>query len=69
VDESGLGEFDVGKALYGLATAGFLHRVGRTKPVEPVSSEARVSEHRNLGVAFYKAGMLDEAVREFRRVN
>jgi tetratricopeptide (TPR) repeat protein len=69
IDESGLGEFEVGKALYGLATAGFLHRVGRTKPVEAVSSEARVAEHRNLGVAFYKAGMLDEAVREFRRVN
>jgi pentatricopeptide repeat protein len=69
VDESGLGEFDVGKALYGLSTAGFLHRVGRTKPVETVSSEARVAEHRNLGVAFYKAGMFDEAVREFRRVN
>ena len=69
IDESGLGEFDVGKALYGLATAGFLHRVGRTKSVEAVSSEARVVEHRNLGVAFYKAGMLDEAMREFRRVN
>ena len=69
IDESGLGEFDAGKALYGLATAGFLHRVGRTKTVEAVSSEARIAEHRNLGVAFYKAGMLDEAVREFRRVN
>jgi pentatricopeptide repeat protein len=69
VDESGLGEFDVGKALYGLSTAGFLHRVGRTKPVEGPTSEARVTEHRNLGVAFYKAGMFDEAVREFRRVN
>src|SRR6476646_3290973 len=44
VDESGLGEFDAGKALYGLVTAGFLHRVGRTKPVETVSSEARVAE-------------------------
>ncbi len=31
-------------------------------------SEARVEEHRNLGVAFYKTGMFDEAVREFRRV-
>ena len=69
VDESGLGEFDVGKALYGLVTAGFLHRVGRTKPVESLTSDARVTEHRNLGVAFYKAGMFDEAVREFRRVN
>jgi tetratricopeptide (TPR) repeat protein len=27
-----------------------------------------VDEHRNLGIAFYKAAMLDEALREFRRV-
>src|SRR5919202_475716 len=68
VDESGLGEFDVGKALYGLAAAGFLIRVGKSKPVEPQVSDARVAEHRNLGVAFYKTGMLEEAMREFRRV-
>jgi tetratricopeptide (TPR) repeat protein len=69
VDESGLVEFEVGKALFGLATAGFLHRVGKTKAVEEVAAEQRVDEHRNLGVAFYKTGMLDEAVREFRRVS
>jgi tetratricopeptide (TPR) repeat protein len=68
VDESGLGEFEIGKALYGLATAGLLHRVGKSKPVEAVVSDARIEEHRNLGVAFYKTGMLDEAMREFRRV-
>lgn len=68
VDESGLVEFEVGKALFGLATAGFLHRVGKTKPQEEVAAEQRVEEHRNLGVAFYKTGMLDEGVREFRRV-
>lgn len=68
VDESGLVEFDVGKALFGLATAGFLHRVGKTKPPEEVATDVRIEEHRNLGVAFYKTGMLDEAVREFRRV-
>ena len=27
-----------------------------------------MEEHRNLGIAFYKAGMFDEALREFRRV-
>ncbi len=32
-------------------------------------SDARVDEHRNLGIAFYKTGMLDEAMREFRRVS
>jgi tetratricopeptide (TPR) repeat protein len=68
VEESGLGEFEAGKAVYGLLTAGFLHRVGRSRTPEVVSHEARVTEHRNLGVAFYKTGMLDEAVREFRRV-
>jgi tetratricopeptide (TPR) repeat protein len=68
IDDSGLGEFDVGKAIYGLISAGFAHRVGRTKAAEPAVSDSRVDEHRNLGVAFYKTGMLDEAMREFRRV-
>lgn len=68
IDESGLGEFDVGKAIYGLVSAGFAQRVGRTKAADPVVSDTRVDEHRNLGIAFYKTGMLDEAMREFRRV-
>ncbi len=69
VEDSGLVEFDVGKALYGLITAGFLRRVGRTQSPRPVvGGEARADEHRNLGVAFYKTGMLDEATREFHRV-
>ncbi|MES2178587.1 MAG: DUF4388 domain-containing protein [Gemmatimonadota bacterium] len=68
IEDSGLGEFDVGKAIYGLVTAGFAHRIGKSKAVEPAVSDARVDEHRNLGIAFYKTGMLDEAMREFRRV-
>jgi tetratricopeptide (TPR) repeat protein len=68
IDQSGLGEFDVGKSIYGMISAGFAHRVGRTKAAEPAVSDSRVDEHRNLGVAFYKTGMLDEAMREFRRV-
>ncbi|HEY6059477.1 MAG TPA: DUF4388 domain-containing protein [Gemmatimonadales bacterium] len=68
-EDSGMGEFEVGKALYGLITAGFLHRAGRTTTAESSrASDSRVEEHRNLGVAFYKTGMLDEAAREFRRV-
>src|SRR5204862_394575 len=67
--DKNLGEFEVGKALYGLITAGFLHRAGKTASAEDVRmTDARVEEHRNLGVAFYKTGMLDEAAREFRRV-
>ncbi len=68
VDESGMAEFDVGKALYGLITAGFAHRVGTSTASAPRVNDSRVEEHRNLGIAFYKAGMLDEALREFRRV-
>jgi tetratricopeptide (TPR) repeat protein len=69
VEESGLIEFEVGKALYGLVTAGFARRVGTSVPAAaPKVSDVRVEEHRNLGIAFYKTGMLDEAQREFRRV-
>jgi tetratricopeptide (TPR) repeat protein len=69
IDDSGLLEFDVGKALFGLISAGFAHRLGRTQAeVVPVGSDARVEEHRNLGLAFYKTAMYDEAGREFRRV-
>ncbi|MDQ3388180.1 MAG: DUF4388 domain-containing protein, partial [Gemmatimonadota bacterium] len=32
IDDSGLVEFDVGKALYGLIQAGFAHPVGRRRP-------------------------------------
>jgi tetratricopeptide (TPR) repeat protein len=68
IDASGLVEFEVGKALFGLITAGFAHRVGTSTSAAPKVNESRVEEHRNLGIAFYKAGMLDEALREFRRV-
>jgi tetratricopeptide (TPR) repeat protein len=69
IEDSGLGEFEIGKALYGLITAGFVHRTGRTvSAADAQITDARVEEHRNLGIAFYKTGMLDEATREFRRV-
>jgi tetratricopeptide (TPR) repeat protein len=68
VEESGMAEFDVGKALFGLITAGFAHRVGTSTAAAPKINDSRVEEHRNLGIAFYKAGMLEEGLREFRRV-
>jgi tetratricopeptide (TPR) repeat protein len=67
-EESGLIEFEVGKALFGLITAGFARRVGTSAASSPRVNDSRVDEHRNLGIAFYKAAMLDEALREFRRV-
>jgi tetratricopeptide (TPR) repeat protein len=69
IEASGLVEFEVAKALYGLLNAGFIHRIGKSAaPSASPLAEARVDEHRNLGIAFYKTGMLDEALREFRRV-
>jgi tetratricopeptide (TPR) repeat protein len=69
IEESDLGEFTVGKALFGLVSAGFAHRVGKSEVARGVSADARVEEHRNLGIAFFKTGMFDEAIREFRRVD
>ncbi|MEO8450764.1 MAG: DUF4388 domain-containing protein [Gemmatimonadota bacterium] len=69
IDRSGLSDFEAGQALYGLITAGLAHHVG-TSVVEAPSRlhEAQIEEHRNLGVAFFRTEMLDEARREFRRV-
>jgi len=68
VERSGLSEFDVGKALYGLISAGYVQRVGRSATRRQPPPESRVAEHRNLGIAFYRTGMLAEAEREFLRV-
>lgn len=68
VDQTGYTEFEVGKALFGLLQAGFAHRIGR-RTEEPVRArDAEIQERRNLGVAFARAGMLEEATREFQRV-
>lgn len=69
IDDTALSEFEVGKALYGLVSAGLARRVGRRgRRSGRAAARYRVDEHRNLGLAFYKTGMLDEAVREFKRV-
>jgi tetratricopeptide (TPR) repeat protein len=69
IDSSGLSEFEAAQALYGMVTAGLAHKVGATSTGAPSRAlEARIDEHRNLGVAFYRTGMLEEARREFRRV-
>jgi len=70
VEDAGLTEFETCQALYGLLSAGLIHRVGTSMPGPSARSlEARIAEHRNLGVAFYRTGMLEEAAREFRRVS
>jgi tetratricopeptide (TPR) repeat protein len=69
MDECALIEFEAAQALFGLITAGFVRRVGTSaKAASPRANDTRVQEHQNLGIAFFKTGMLDEAQREFRRV-
>jgi tetratricopeptide (TPR) repeat protein len=68
VDLSGMTEFEVGKALFGLIQAGFAHRVGRKAEGTERGREAELQERRNLGVAFYRTGMMEDAAREFDRV-
>lgn len=69
VEAAGLVEFDVGKALFGLLTAGLIHRVGRNSRMNlQAVPEGATGEHQNLGIAFYRSGMYEDALREFRRV-
>jgi tetratricopeptide (TPR) repeat protein len=70
VELLGINEFDVGRALYGLIQAGYAHRVEKkAEEVDPKRGrEAEILERQKLGVAFYRAGMLDDAAREFLRV-
>ena len=67
-DETGIPEFDVGKALFGLIQAGFAARVGKREQAQIRGKESEALERRNLGIAFYRTSMLDDARREFVRV-
>lgn len=68
MDATGLTDFEVCRVLYGLLSAGRLRRVATAPTAPPRESGSRLEEHRNLGTAFYRTGMLLEAEREFRRV-
>jgi tetratricopeptide (TPR) repeat protein len=70
IAESKLGEFVTAKTLYGLLMTGYMMRVGvSTRARAPARTDDKATEHRNLGVAFYKTGMYEESQREFRRVD
>lgn len=68
IDRCDLGEFEVGKALFGLLQAGFAKRVERRSDAGDRPRESEATERLNLGIAFFRTGMLDDAAREFRRV-
>jgi tetratricopeptide (TPR) repeat protein len=65
VEESGLVEFDTGKALYGLIQAGFVNQVGRRATEDADGGSAE--EHLNLGMAFYRSGMFEDSIRELKK--
>jgi tetratricopeptide (TPR) repeat protein len=68
VDRTAMSEFEVGKALYGLLSAGLVRRRGRRERESGLEElQGRVEEHRNLGVALYRTAMFDEAVRELKQ--
>jgi tetratricopeptide (TPR) repeat protein len=65
VRDSGLVEFETGKALYELIQAGFVQDMGKRAEVGETEDDSAVQRHVGLGQAFYKAGMLEDAEREF----
>ncbi len=68
IDATGLTDFEVCRVLFSLLSAGKLRRIATAAPAAPRQDVARLEEHRNLGIAFYRTGMFTEAEREFRRV-
>ncbi len=67
-DASGLGEFEVGKALYGLAMAGYLNNAPKRRDSVVRVVDSLAEEQVALGTALYRAGMYADAEEEFRRV-
>jgi len=65
MNEAGLVEFETGKALYGLIQGGFVSRSGEKSTVAETGGDSTLQEHLNLGVAFYRSGMMEDAGREF----
>ncbi len=68
METSALGEFSTSKIIYGLLLAGLVKR-GSEKSKQAASWNLNIIEdHRNLGMAFYRTQMFDEALREYRRI-
>ena len=65
MDEAGLVEFETGKALYGLIQAGFVSRAGERSTEEETGGDEALQQHLNVGTAFYRSGMMEDAAREY----
>ena len=67
IRDSRLGEFETGKALYGLISASFAVPVARATRPGAAARDASAGERRALGVSLYRAGMYEEAERELQQ--
>ena len=67
MDEAGLVEFETGKALYGLIQAGFVSRAGERSTEEETGGDEALQQHLNVGIAFYRSGMMEDAARDFEQ--
>ncbi len=61
MNEAGLVEFETGKALYGLILGGFVSRAGERSTEEETGGDEALQQHLNVGIAFYRSGMLEDA--------
>ncbi|MDA1104677.1 MAG: tetratricopeptide repeat protein [Gemmatimonadetes bacterium] len=67
MDEAGLVEFETGKGLYGLIQAGFVSRSGERSTTEETGGDEALQQHLNVGIAYYRSGMMEDAGREFEQ--
>ncbi len=58
--------FDTCRTIYALISAGIVEKLEKTEIAKKASGD--ITEYKNLGFAFLKTGMYDEAEREFRKV-
>lgn len=58
--------FETCRTIYGLLSAGLLVKPDR--PLERKKSTTDITEYKNLGIAFYKTDMYDEAEREYNKI-
>jgi tetratricopeptide (TPR) repeat protein len=58
--------FETCRTIYGLLSAGLL--VKPEKPLERKKATSDITEYKNLGIAFYKTDMYDEAEREYNKI-
>jgi len=68
MEASSLGEFLTSKIIYGLLRAGLVKRGNERARAAAGAGIGDADEHRNLGIAFYKTQMYEEAYREYRRI-